>query len=146
MLSHFSCVRLFMTPWTEAHQALDSPGKNAGVACHAFLQGIFPTQGLDLRLVSPALAGGFFTTSTTFLPSFSPSPFLPPMRILIHTPILQHTHTFTCPFIFLFIHPPTHPSIYSPIHSSIPPSIHPPTHPLIYLPPFHSSGLSRRWN
>ena len=23
----------------------DSPGKNAGVGCHAFLQGIFPTQG-----------------------------------------------------------------------------------------------------
>ena len=26
----------------------DSPGKNAGVGCHAFLQGIFPTQGPDL--------------------------------------------------------------------------------------------------
>ena len=25
---------------------LDSPGKNTGVGCHAFLQGIFPTQGL----------------------------------------------------------------------------------------------------
>ena len=23
----------------------DSPGKNTGVGCHAFLQGIFPTQG-----------------------------------------------------------------------------------------------------
>ena len=23
----------------------DSPGKNAGVGCHALLQGIFPTQG-----------------------------------------------------------------------------------------------------
>ena len=23
----------------------DSPGKNTGVGCHAYLQGIFPTQG-----------------------------------------------------------------------------------------------------
>ncbi|XP_060268022.1 galectin-related protein isoform X1 [Ovis aries] len=33
---------------TVAHQAplsMDSPGKNTGVDCHAFLQGIFPTQG-----------------------------------------------------------------------------------------------------
>ena len=32
---------------------------------HAFLQGIFPTHGLNLYLVSPALAGRFFTTSAT---------------------------------------------------------------------------------
>ncbi|XP_069426855.1 cilia- and flagella-associated protein 119 isoform X1 [Ovis canadensis] len=34
--------------WIAAHQAplsMDSPGKNTGVGCHAFLQGIFPTQG-----------------------------------------------------------------------------------------------------
>ena len=28
----------------------DSPGKNTGVGCHALLQGIFPTQGLNLHL------------------------------------------------------------------------------------------------
>ena len=28
----------------------DSPGRNTGVGCHA-LQGIFPTQGLNLRLL-----------------------------------------------------------------------------------------------
>ena len=28
----------------------DSPGKNTGVGCHALLQGIFTTQGLNLRL------------------------------------------------------------------------------------------------
>ena len=39
----------------------DSPGKNAGVGCHSLLQGIFPTQGLNPSLASPALAGGFFT-------------------------------------------------------------------------------------
>ena len=47
-LSHFSCVWLFVTLWTVAHQALcpwDSPGKNTGVGCHALLQRIFPIQG-----------------------------------------------------------------------------------------------------
>ena len=32
-----------LCPW-------DSPGKNTGVSCHALLQGIFPTQGSNLRL------------------------------------------------------------------------------------------------
>ena len=51
LLSH---VRLFVThrlsppgsscPW-------DSPGKNTEVGCHALLQGIFPTQGLNLCLL-----------------------------------------------------------------------------------------------
>ena len=40
--------------------------KNTGVGCYALLQGVFPTQGLNLEsLMSPALAGGLFTTSTT---------------------------------------------------------------------------------
>ena len=42
----------------------NSPGKNTGVGCYALLQGIFPTQGSNLHLLSPALPGGFFTTST----------------------------------------------------------------------------------
>ena len=61
--SHVSCVQLFATPWTVAHQAPlymgDSPIKNTRVGCHALLQGIFPTQGLNPCLSSPALAGGF---------------------------------------------------------------------------------------
>ena len=32
-----------LCPW-------DSPGKNTGVGCHVLLQGIFPTQGLNLHL------------------------------------------------------------------------------------------------
>ena len=45
----------------------DSLGKNTGVGCHAHLQGIFPTQGLNPRLfMSLALAGRFFTTSTNW--------------------------------------------------------------------------------
>ena len=61
--SHFSCVQLFATPRTVGHQAPlymgDSPIKNTRVGCHALLQGIFPTQGLNPCLSSPALAGGF---------------------------------------------------------------------------------------
>ena len=37
-----------------AHQAplsMGSPGKNTGVGCHALLQGIFLTQGSNLRLL-----------------------------------------------------------------------------------------------
>ena len=33
-----------LCPW-------DSPGKDAGVDCHALLHGIFPTQGLNLGLL-----------------------------------------------------------------------------------------------
>ena len=44
----------------------DSSGENTGVGCHTLLQGIFPTQRLNLHLLtSAALAGRFFTTSTT---------------------------------------------------------------------------------
>ena len=33
-----------LCPW-------DFPGKNTGVGCHALLQGVFPTQGLNPRLL-----------------------------------------------------------------------------------------------
>ena len=52
-----------LCPW-------DSPGKNTGVGCHALLQRIFLTQGSNPSLMSPALAGGFFTTSTSWEASF----------------------------------------------------------------------------
>ena len=41
LLSHVSCVRLYATPETAAHQAprpWDSPGKNTRVGCHFLLQ------------------------------------------------------------------------------------------------------------
>ena len=52
VLSHFSHVWLFATPWTVACQTVhgDSPGKNSRVGCHALLQRIFPTQGSNLCL------------------------------------------------------------------------------------------------
>ena len=66
VLSHFSRVWLFATLWTVAHQAPLSMGFSrqeywSGLPC--LLQGIFLTQGSNPRLISPALAGRFFTTS-----------------------------------------------------------------------------------
>ena len=53
VLSHFSCVQLFVIAWTAAFQAplWDFPGKNSGVGFHALLQGIFPTQVSTLTLL-----------------------------------------------------------------------------------------------
>ena len=51
---------LYGPPGSSVH----SPGKNTGVACHALLQGTFPTPGIEpMSLLSPALAGEFYTTS-----------------------------------------------------------------------------------
>ena len=46
----FSCIQLFVTLRDIATRLLcpwDSAGKNTGVGCHALLQGIFLTQGLN---------------------------------------------------------------------------------------------------
>ena len=54
MLSCFSHVWLFVTVWTVATRILypwDSPGKDTEVSCHALLQEIFPTQGLNPHLL-----------------------------------------------------------------------------------------------
>ena len=50
-------------PGSSVHE--DSPGKNTRMGCHALLQ-TFLAQGLNWDLLSPALAGGFFTTSNTW--------------------------------------------------------------------------------
>ena len=69
------CVQLLSFFWLFATQLTVQPTtllcpwnfseKNTGVGCHFPLHGIFPTQGLNLQLVFPALAGGFITTSAT---------------------------------------------------------------------------------
>ena len=54
VLSYFSRVQLGVTPLTIVHQASlpwNFPGKNAGVDCHALLQGIFLTQRLKFHLL-----------------------------------------------------------------------------------------------
>ena len=43
--SHGLCFTRLLYSW-------DSPGKNTGLGCHTLLQGIFPTQGLNLGLLS----------------------------------------------------------------------------------------------
>ena len=46
-----SCVTLCdPTDCTGSSVHGDSPGKNTGVGCHTLLQGIFPTQGMNLDL------------------------------------------------------------------------------------------------
>ena len=68
-LSGVSRVRLFATPWTAAHQAPLSMGVSkqeywSGLPCPP--AGELPDPGIEpASLTSPALAGGFFTTSTT---------------------------------------------------------------------------------
>ena len=53
--SRFSHVQLFVTSMAYSLPGSsvrwNSPGKNTGVGCHALLQEIFPTQGLNLALL-----------------------------------------------------------------------------------------------
>ena len=70
VLSHFSHVQLFATPWTVAHQAPPSMGFSrqeywSGLPCPP--SGDLPDPGIKPAFfTSPALAGGFFTTSATW--------------------------------------------------------------------------------
>ena len=86
----WSCLTLFdpmscSLPGSSVHE-------NTQLGCHALLQGIFPTPGLNPGLMSPALAGGFFTTSASHLRSPYPSQAsvqtLPPPRAPA-TPLIQ---------------------------------------------------------
>ena len=64
MLSHLSCVQLFVTPWTAAHQAplfMGFSGQEywTGLLCPP--PGELPNPGIELASpVSTAFAGGFF--------------------------------------------------------------------------------------
>ena len=70
MISYFSCVQLFGTLWTVACEAPLS----MGFSRQEYWSGVpFPSLGdfLDpgiepTSLISPALGGGFFTTSATW--------------------------------------------------------------------------------
>ena len=70
MLSHFSYVQFFATLWTATCQASLSMGLSrqeywSGFPCPPL--GDLPHPGIELvSLTSPALAGGFFTTNTTW--------------------------------------------------------------------------------
>ena len=70
MLSHFGSVWLFASLWNVAHQAPLSMRFSrqeywSGLSCP--LPGDLPYLGMEpTSLMSPALAGGFFTTSATW--------------------------------------------------------------------------------
>ena len=69
-----SCVLLFATPWSVAHQAPLSMGFSrqeywSGLACPP--PGHLPDPGIEpVSLISPALASEFFTTSTAWEAQF----------------------------------------------------------------------------
>ena len=70
MLSQFSCVHLFVTPWIVAHQAILSMGFSRQ-EYWSRLPCCPPANVPDPKieptfLMSPALAGGFFTISATW--------------------------------------------------------------------------------
>ena len=70
MLSRFSCVQLFVILWTVAHQAPLSMGFSrqkywSELPCPPPRD--LPNPGVEpMSLSSPALADGFFSTSTTW--------------------------------------------------------------------------------
>ena len=72
--NRFSHVRLFATLWTVGSQVPLSMGFSrqeywSGLSCPP--PGDLPEQGIEpVSLTSPALAGGFFTTNTTWEPSY----------------------------------------------------------------------------
>ena len=59
-----SCVWLFATPWTTAHQtplSLGLPRQEHWSGCHFLLQGIFPPRDRTCISGVCCIAGGFFT-------------------------------------------------------------------------------------
>ena len=67
VLSCFSFIQLFATPWTAACQAPVSIRFSRQVGLPSPPLGDLPDPGIKpTSLVSPALAGGFFTTSATW--------------------------------------------------------------------------------
>ena len=70
-----SRVQLCVSPQTLVPSGLlclwGFPGKSTSMDCHFLIQEIFPTQGLNssLHLLSPSLAGGFFTAEPPGNPS-----------------------------------------------------------------------------
>ena len=70
VLNRFSCVQLFVTPWTTDLQAPLSMGilqVRIPERIAIPLSRDLPHPGIETAsLMSPALAGGFFTTCTTW--------------------------------------------------------------------------------
>ena len=78
VLSRFSCVQLFATPWTGAHQAPLSMGFSRQEYWSGLLYpppGDLPDPGIKPRSpASPELTGGFLTTSAPGKPDVFSGP------------------------------------------------------------------------
>ena len=94
----------------------DSPGKNAGVGCHALLQGSFPTQGSNSHL------------SCLLHWQASSLPLAPPGKPPAHSKHSINSGPGVYPSFHQSIHPSIHHSIY-PFHLSFHESMHPCMHP-----------------
>ena len=74
VLRRFTRVQLFVTPWTTAHQtplAMEFSRQEYWNGLPFPFSGDFPNPGMEPEsLLSPAAAGGFFTTSATYGSSF----------------------------------------------------------------------------
>ena len=108
MLSCFSHVQPFVTPWTVARQAPLSMGfssKNTGVGCHTLLQGIFPTWGLNpclLRLLHCRPSLLLSHQGSSFSKQWSHSTFLPSMHENSAVCIFSVTQDITSHFDFSY--------------------------------------------
>ena len=95
MLSHFRHVWLFVTLWTVQPVRLlcpwDSPGEDTEVGCHALLQGVFLTQGSNLRLLNllhrRQILYCWATARISFLQPFLMSVYLPLPRHPVHSSV-----------------------------------------------------------
>ena len=119
MLTHFSCVQLFVTPWTVAHQAPLS----MGFSRQEYWNGLpFPSPG---NLPDPGIKPGSPALQADSLP------FVPSGKTYAHKHTHTHIHTHTHTHIFisvsivhslslsLYIYIYTHTYIhelYTPIH------------------------------
>ena len=104
MLSRFSRVQLFVTPWTVAHQSPLPMGFSrqeywSGLPCPP--PGALPYPGIEsASFMSPALAGGFFTTNATWEAHLLDKEFVncglwtksgPPF-VFVNKVLLEHAH------------------------------------------------------
>ena len=100
-----SCIQLFVTPWTVAHQAplsWNSPGKNAGMSSHSFLKEILLTWGSNLcSLVWATRKAHIYIHKQVFTPcNVSVLQILSPYRLLQNTEYSSLCYTIGLSFIY----------------------------------------------
>ena len=106
VLRGFSCIRLFVTPWTAAHQAPLSMGFSRqeywrGLPCPP--PGDLPNPGIELESpVSPALAGEFFTAEPLGNPKVCTHPLVAKLSLYWGLLPCSMFFFFFC-FLFFFL-------------------------------------------